>query len=318
MTEAAGSGAAAGAAAGAGAGAAAGGAAGAAAGNAGAAAAAGAAAPWYGDKIDETTRGFWTNKGIDPNDPVSVATKLTEFYRGAESRLGAPPEELIRIPKPNAPEADIRAYWGRIGVPAEPKDYDLSAVKRSDGKDLDPGLADTFRAAAITAKVPKDQAAGLLTAIVKHNEAQESARLAEKTAVVKAEREALDQNWGTNKTYNLGVAERALQDLGKASGLTPEQTKQAWDALSTVGGVGASYAMEMLRNIGARMGEGTFITPPAGPGGNNAVMSQAQARAKIEELKADTSFYNRLVKQKEVAAKREWEDLHKIAFGRAA
>lgn len=268
--------------------------------------------PWYGDKIDEPTRGFWQNKGIDPNDPVAVATKLTEFYRQAERFVGAPPEEMLRIPKPNAAESDIRAYWNRIGVPAEAKDYDLSPVKFSDGKEVDSGLVETFRTAAHQARVPKDQAAPLMAALVKHMEANDAAELAEKTATIKAEREALDKNWGTNKTYNAAVAERALADLGKAAGLTPEQTKAGWDALSTVGGIGASYAMEMLRTFGQKLGEAPFIAAQPGNGGNNQVMSVAQAIAQIESRKVDTAWYQRL-KAGGLAEKREWADLHKIA-----
>src|SRR5262249_6007754 len=95
-----------------------------------------------------------------------------------------------------------------------------------------------------------------------------------------------------------------------------------WDALSMVGGIGASYAMEMLRNIGSRMntspnGEPNFISSQPGQG-NDKVMSQAQAKARIDELKTDKAFYKRLVTDKVVAARREWVDRHKLVFGRAA
>lgn len=273
-----------------------------------------APAPWYGDKIDETTRGFWQNKGIDPNDPVSVATKLTEHYRNAEKFIGAPPEEMIRIPKPNAPSSDINAYWSRIGVPAESKDYDLSSVKLTDGGELDSGFVDMFRTAAHSARVPKDQAPGLMAALVKHMESNDAAELAERTAKVKAEQEALDKNWGTNKTYNLAIAQRALEDLGRAAGLTPEQARAGWDALSKTGGIGASYAMEMLRTFGAKMGEPNFVQAQPGQGTNNQVMSKAQALAEIESLKADKGFYKQLVVDRSVDAKRRWDDLHKIAY----
>jgi len=269
--------------------------------------------PWYGDKIDQVTVGFWQNKGIDPSDPVAVASKLTEFYRNSERFVGAPPEEMIRIPKPNAAESDIRAYWSRIGVPMEAKDYDLSGVKLSDGADLDPAFVDMFRSAAHASRVPKDQATGLMTALIKHMEANDAAELAERTAQVKAEREALDKNWGTNKAYNQAIANRALEDLGKAAGLTPEQTKKAWDALSEVGGVGASYAMEMLRTIGAKLGEAPFIAGQ-GQNNNNGVMSKSQALAEIESLKKDRAFYKQLVTDQSAEAKRRWENLHKIAY----
>jgi len=286
-------------------------------------AASGTPTPWYGDKIDELTRAFWQNKGIDPADPISVASKLTEMYRNAERHIGAPPEEMLRIPKPNAAEADIRAYWGKIGVPAEAKDYDLSAVKKfADGKELEPAFLDMFRAAAHAARIPKDQVSGMLDKIVKHMDGVDAAEAAEKTRYVTEQKDALKTNWGQNYDYNYAIAKRALDDLGKAARLTPEQTAQAWDALSTVGGIGSAFAMEMLRNIGSRMnttpaGEAPFIDG-RGPQGNNGIMSQAQARARIDELKTDKGFYKRLVTDREVAAKREWDDLHKIAFPRTA
>jgi hypothetical protein len=282
------------------------------------AAAAAASGPWFEGKVSPETVGFWQNKGIDPADPVAVANKLTEFYRKAEGFIGAPPEEMLRMPKPNAAEADIKAYWSRIGVPAEAKDYDLSAVKFSDGKEVDSGLVEVFRNAALASRVTKDQAAPLMAALVKHMEANDASELAEKTATIKAERDLLDKNWGTNKTYNAAVAERALQELGRAAGLTPEQAKAGWDALSTVGGIGASFAMEMLRTFGQRLGEAPFIAANPGNSGNNAVMSQAQALAEIESLKADKGFYKQLVTDKSVEAQRRWSNLHKIAHPSAA
>jgi hypothetical protein len=271
-------------------------------------------ASWFEGKVPPETVGFWQNKGLDPNDPVKVAEGLTKFYREVERFVGAPPDEMIRIPKSNAAESDIRAYWNRIGVPAEAKDYDLSSVKTADGKEIDTARADVFRTAALAARVTKERAAPLLAAIIKHDEARDAAALADKTATIKAEREALDKNWGTNKTYNSAVAERALQELGKAAGLTAEQTKAGWDALSTVGGIGASYAMEMLRTFGQRLGEAPFIAAQPGQGLGNEVMSKAQALSEIESLKSDKAFYKQLVTDKSVEAKRRWENLHKIAF----
>lgn len=271
-----------------------------------------ATALWHEGKIDPVTVGFWRNKGIDDKDPIVVSTKLSEMYRNAEGRLGAPPDELIRQPKPNASESDINAYWQRIGVPAESKDYDLSAVKR-DGKDLDQGYADMLRATLHAGRVHKDQAAGIAAALVKFDEAKDAASLAEKTAHIKNEQEALTRNWGANRTYNAAIAERALQEIGKAAGLTPEQIKQGWDALSTTGGIGASYAMEMLRTIGAKMGEATFIPSQPGQSGENKIMSRDQAKAEIESLKKDRSFYEQ-IKKGSTEARRRWDDLHKIAF----
>jgi len=43
-------------------------------------------------------------------------------------------------------------------------------------------------------------------------------------------------------------------------------------------------------------------------------MSVEAARARIEELKGDKNFYQRLVVQKEVAANRKWDALHKAGY----
>jgi hypothetical protein len=270
--------------------------------------AAAVAAPWYGDKVDATTIGFWQNKGIDPADPVAVATKMTEFYRHAEGKIGAPPEEMLRIPKSNAAEIDIKAYWGKIGVPAEAKDYDLSAVK------MDTAFSDALREALLHGRVPKDRAGEVATRLIKFEESKAAAALAERTAIIKAETEQLEKNWGVNKLYNEQIAKRALEDLGRATGMTPEQASKAWDALSQGTGIGAARAAEMLRIIGAKMGEpSTLITGDKGNAGSQ-VMSKDQAKAQIESLKKDKGFYKRLVTDKEAAARREWDDLHKIAY----
>ena len=281
-----------------------------------AAAGAGAAKAWH-DGVAPDVLGFWQNKGLfnpaSPPEPRTVAEGLTKFYREVERHVGAPPEELIRVPKSNAAPADISAYWQRIGVPAEAKDYDLSTVKFTDGKELDPAFAEVVRNALHAGRVPKDRAAEVAMPLVKHAEANDAAELAERTRITKEQQDLLDKNWGVNKAYNLAVAERALVELGKVSGLTEEQARQGWDALSKVGGIGASYAMEMLRNFAARTGEAAFVPAQPGQAGNNQGMSQAQALAQIESLKKDRGFYKQLM-EKNVEATNRWSDLHKIAF----
>lgn len=273
-----------------------------------------AAAPAWHDGVEPTTVGFWQNKGFDPANPKLVAEGMTKIYRDLERFVGASPDKIIRIPETNAAPADINAYWQRVGVPAEAKDYDLSTVKRADGTALDAGFVDTFRTAAHSARIPKDQAAGMLTALVKNMDAADTSIVAERTALIKEQQALLDRNWGTNKTFNSAIAERTLAELGKAAGLTPEQAKLGWDAISSGKHIGGSFAMEMLRLIGSKIGEAPFIGAGLATGGSNAVMSKAQALAEIESLKADRAFYKQLVTDKSVDARRKWDDLHKIAF----
>ena len=271
-----------------------------------------APAVWHGGKIDAATLGWWQNKGIDPADPVAVATKLTEQYRNAEKLHGVPSNELIRVPKANADQSDINAFWQRVGVPAEAKDYDFSGIKFADGTDLDQGFADTMRGALLQSRTPKEGAPEVVKAIVKFMEGNDAAEAAEVTAKVQAEAAALDKNWGVNKAANLVVAKAALDRIGQAAGLTAEQTQAGWDALSKVAGIGASYAMEMLRVAGAKMGEDRYIA--GGQGGQpGAAMSREAAKSEIDALKADRDFGRRLLAGGR-EERRKWDDLHKVAF----
>lgn len=274
-----------------------------------------AAAPWYGDKIPAETLGLWQNKGIDAKDPVAVATRLTEFYRNAERHIGAPPEEMIRLPRANADTSEIKAFLGKIGVPAEAKDYDLSSVKFTDGSELDQGFTDTIRSVLHNARVPGDRAAEVVKALVKIEETAAATDLAERTAGINAAQQELKNNWGTNYDVNMVAARTALDRLGNAAGLNADQIKAGWDALSTVGGIGAQYAMEMLRVAATQMGESPFVTGT--PNVNGGAMSREAAKAEIESLKQDKDWFAKWMRGDRVERQR-WDNLHKIAFGRAA
>lgn len=267
---------------------------------------------WYEGKIDAETIGMWQNKvGADLSDPVKVAQKLTEIYRGAEKLVGIRPDELVRFPKDASDEASWKNIYTRIGVPAEAKEYDLAGIKTADGKELDAAFADTMRGALHSAKVPKDRAPDVVKAVVKHMDAAEATRAADLTLQVNAEKQALDRNWGPNRDGNLFVAKSALEKLGTAAGLKPDQIQAGWDALSKVGGIGASYAMEMLRIAGSRMGEDKYV---GGGGSHGGVLSQQQALDEINTLKQDRAFGERLFKG-DAESKKKWTALHKIAYG---
>jgi hypothetical protein len=275
----------------------------------------GAATPWYQGKVDAEAVGFWQRKGYDITDPVKVATELTKGYSGAERLIGVPPEELIRIPKPNAAELDVRAFWNKVGVPPEAKDYDFSAVKFSDGKELEQSFSDTVRNLFHAGRVPKDRAADIVKGMVAYMEGRDKADAAEVTATVQREREALDANWGQQKPRNMLIAQDALTKVGQSAGLSPEQIKKGWDALTNVGGIGASHALEMLRVIGTRMGEpGGLIGGGPGAAGDPALLSKEAAKQEIDALKRDTAFQQRLLNGDATERKR-WDNLHRTWIG---
>lgn len=270
---------------------------------------------WH-EGIDSSLLGHAQNKGWKYDNPKDAFAAAVNAHREAERKLGAPADELLRLPRANAAEADLKAFYGRLGVPMEAKEYDLSAVKFTDGRDLDANFADTIRGSLHRAHVAKDRAADVVKDIVKFMESSDASEAAETTAKIAAEKDALKNSWGRNAEANMFVARTALSRLAGAAGLNADQAGRAWDALSTVGGIGAASAMEMLRVIGAQMGEDRFVAS-SGPGGNNMPMTREAAAAEIDSLKRDAAFRERLLKGS-TDDRRRWDALHKIAYGQAA
>jgi hypothetical protein len=159
-----------------------------------AAAAASAGKPWH-DGVEADTVGFWQNKGYKVDDPKALATDLTKQYRELERHIGAPPDQILRLPKADAKPEDIKAFWGKLGAPADAKEYDFSGIKFG-GQDLDAGLADAMRAALASAFVPKDKGTAIVQQIVKHMEGAEAAKTAVTTAKIAEEKAQLAKDWG--------------------------------------------------------------------------------------------------------------------------
>lgn len=280
-----------------------------------ASAVAAAAKPWYDGKLDTDVIGYLQNKGLDPNDPAKLALGLIPQYRNVEKLVGVKPEDLVRWPKDVGDTDNWNNVHTRLGVPKEAKDYDLSTVKRADGTEIDSVLADTIRASLLKAKTAKEAGPEIAKDFVKYIDDKAKSDLAEVTATVQAQQKALNDNWGTNREANMFIAKAALEKLGQASGLTPEQIKSGWDAITTTGGIGASYAMQMLLTAGKRMGEDRYVA--GGQGGSPELMSRESAAAEIETLKRDTQFGERL-KKGDTEASKKWRSLHAVAFGQAA
>jgi len=273
----------------------------------GAAAAAAAAAaaqttPWH-TGVDAETLGLWQNKGYDLTSPMKVASELTKAYRAAETKLGAPADELVRFPKNPAADTDgMKPIWERLGAPKEAKEYDFPALKDAEGKSVDVDLDTALRNAAFELNMPKGMATKIAEVLMKHQTNLQSAEDAEHVANLKTEQETLAKNWGIHAPANKVIAQNAALALG--------MTKEDVDALETV--VGYARTMELLRNIGTKIGEAKFIRPD-GPGGQN-IVSREQATARIKELQSD-AVWRKAYLDGDKAKLREMTDLTKISVG---
>ena len=281
-------------------------------GGAAAPAAGGAAVPtvWH-TGIDADVLGIANSKGWKLDDPKIALGYAARAYKEAETLRGVPVDELVRKPKANAAPEDIKKFRQSLGVPAEAKDYDLSGIKFG-GADLEEGFAAAARNGLLEAGVTKDNAASALKPIIKWLEDSDAAENAVLTAKVTKEKEDLDRSWAANKDKNEHIAKSFLGKLAKAAGLSDEEALAGWNAISKAPGstIGAAAAMKILLAGGVATGEDRYVG--GGGAGQNMPLSREGALARIDALKKDKEFTNKLLKQ-DVLAKEEWHGLHVIA-----
>jgi hypothetical protein len=259
------------------------------------------ATPWYQGVADADAIGHWQNQGLADKTPAEIAIAMTKAHREAQRYIGIPADQIARIPKPDAPEADQAAFWQRLGAGKEAKDYDFAGVKDAAGNPIDTALADALRAAAVTARTPKAQADALAAAVVKYNDARTTETAAQKAAALITEKTALKTNWGPNHDANMVIAKAAAAALG----VTPEVVA----ALENQ--IGYSKTMDMFRNIGTKIGEDKFITSPAGGG---KMLTKEGAVSEKKNLMADQAFSARLLKG-DTAAARQMRELNVLIAG---
>ncbi len=232
---------------------------------------------WF-DAFDAETKGHLQNKGWDKLDAAAAVAEAVKAHRAAEKRLGAPADELVRLPKdPND------AAWGeaykRLGKPEAPEGYDLSPLSPAD-KPLAPELVSALQAAAHKSNMTPGQALSYTDAILKHQAEVATKASTEASFNQAAEVAKLDANWGSNKETNLFVARRAAEVLG----ISPE----AVTALEKVAGYATT--METMRKLGVAMGESRVIQGQQPGNTSGAAMSADQATARIADLKNDSAW----------------------------
>lgn len=237
--------------------------------------------PWYDGKLDAELVGHMQNRKWDAMPVEEVAINAIKSHKEAERMLGVPRDELVRVPKDIKDEAGWKALHDRLGVPADPKDYDFSTVKTAAGEALDQALADTLRAAAAKAKLPKDAAAAVAAEVQKHLDSTSAAKAAEMTDALNKEKADLAKNWGVNHAANMVVAQAAVKALGIDPSVVAALEKQ----------IGYAKVMDMFRQIGSKIGEDKFVVNNSG--GNNGIMTVQQATARKAELENDSEWAKR-------------------------
>lgn len=236
--------------------------------------------PWWQGAPQEDI-GFLQIKGWDQKPANEAALEAVRSYRNAEKLVGAPPDELVRLPK-NQADPLWQAARQRFGVPAQAADYDMTGVKFTDGEALEPAADQMLREAALEAGVPKDRLPAFAARFVKFLEGQDASDAAETAAALTVERDALAKSWGTNFELNKFTARQGALALGF--------TEAEIGAIEGV--VGYAKVMEALRRVGAGQKEDTLGQGGLG-GSAGKIVTVEMAVARKGELLRDAGWRNR-------------------------
>lgn len=230
-----------------------------------------AAIPWL-PGADETTAGYVQNKGW------AEPSQVLESYRNLEKLFGADKAgNTVMLPKPDAPQTEVDAFYNRLGRPAEPAGYKIQVPDGSPREFAD-GAAAKMHELGLSQK--QGEAIGLW-----YNEQAKAAmdgQAAQREQQFQADDVALKTEWGAAFTQKLADAQAAARGLG----LQPADI----DALQQVRG--HKWTMDLLAKIGSKTGEADFVTGSS-KAPFSAALTPGQAKARIAELKADKNWVAR-------------------------
>ncbi len=267
-------------------------------------------AKWYAG-FDADTQNYIASRGLADKDPSAAFLETAKAHQEAQAYIGVPKEQLLKLPKADAPPEEWDAVYEKLGYSKNADDYKLDTLKRADGTDVDDGFKDFVRSQAAELKLSPAATAKLAEATLKHIESGAAAQTATQVADATKAMEQLRQSWGPNYEANKVIADNAYAAIMAAAGFDQTRMTAAIQKLGET--AGRAETMQMLLAVGQKMGEDKFVGG-GGPGGMPGPRNAEQAKARIAELKADTTWVGRYLNGG-AAENKEMTDLHTLAYG---
>lgn len=241
---------------------------------------------WYDgvEGLDDATTGFIKAQGLDALEAPAAAAKAIVALYGAQQKLSAPADELVRFPKdPAAPEWNT--VHERLGVPKDAAAYDFSTVKRADGSAAPPEFVEHVRATAFANKMTPAQAVAFANAQLGFEAKGASDATQRKTVANQTAVDELKRIHGDNYDVFEFKAKRAAEAMGVPAGM--------FDQIANAIGVGEF--LTKMYNFGQKMSESDLLGNKGNPGGTPAYTPQ-EALARKNALYADAGFREKWAK----------------------
>lgn len=255
--------------------------------------------PTWADSFDADTKQWVAGKGWDKLAPDAVLPELVKGYRGAESKLGISPDQLLRLPGKDAKPEDMRQVWTKLGLPEKPEGYEIQAPEGSDGEFLKMALGKFHELG-----VPKPMAHGVISWWNEQMAAKQEAEIGKWNQRFDTEVAALKSAWGQDYDKHIDLSNRVLR-AGGADTEKQKQLEQVW---------GPKFFREFFAKFGGMVGEHRFV------GGENQQgqfgMSAEGAKQRIADLNKDAAWKAAFLNG-DADKKAEWTRLHEVAYGTA-
>jgi hypothetical protein len=255
----------------------------------------GSAAQWAAG-LDQDSRSWLDGKKLAGLEAEKVLPELVKGWRGAETKLGVPAEQLARLPKDENDADGWKAYLGKLGVPETPEGYELPKVEGAESE-FPQQAAKWFHEMGVPTKIAKGITEKLLTYANSTAQAHEEKFNQQSEEDVKA----LKTEWKSDFDKNVELARRVRMTMG----LTDQETQMIERTL------GLKRAAMVFSSMGKALGEHRFH------GGTEAqtrfAMSPESARSRIIDLQRDAKWMESYLGG-DADKKAEWTRLHQIGF----
>lgn len=205
-----------------------------------------------------------------------------EAYAKAEQKLGAPADQLIRLP--GVADAEGRnALYKQLGRPDAPDGYGFEMAEGGD-KEFLPAFTKRAHELGFT----KDQATGVVQLLNEHG-----TRVGQATEQAQAQRTQhevakMHTEWGDAFQVNEAIAGKGAEAVFFEEGWSKEEKGALIDKLEGV--LGYEKLMKLTYSIGQRLQEHGFVE---GGGASNGPLSPGAAQLKLDSLANDPAWFAR-------------------------
>lgn len=228
-----------------------------------------------------------------PLDAVTSYRNLEQIQRN--------PGDYVRLPKDEKDTEARDALFAKLGRPEKPDGYEFEGYEPPAPESGMVDMAPWFREKAHAIGLSKGQAGTLFKEFQAETARLDQTAVEARNRQLEVEEQQLKSEWGP-----------AWDENAKAINAFAQRFQVGKDEVNAIESVlGYGWVMRFMARAGRALGEhkaaGADTQQPYG-------MTPEIAKQKIQSLTTDKAFYEKL-RAGDPIAKREWEELHKVAHG---